>query len=413
MSLRPFSLLIKPASADCNLRCEYCFYLCKSDMYPSGSPHRMNDEVLEKMISSFLATPQPQHAFGWQGGEPTLMGLEFFRRVTSFQEKYGKGKSVSNGLQTNTTLIDDDFAAHLAKYSFLCGVSVDGPPDIHNRYRKFGDGRGAHQAVMKGLESLRCNRVEYNVLTLVSQSNVKKPAEIYKYLCDMGVMFHQYIECVEFDGNGKLSPYAVNGAEWGEFLCGIFDEWVKGDQRKVSVRLFDSIIAMMVNGLANVCSMSDTCRQYLVVEYNGDIYPCDFFVEHGLKLGNVMENSWDEMLDSKVYDDFAKRKSQWNRLCDQCEYLKYCSGCCPKNRLTRGSDPNQLSALCEGWKMFYHHSLKEFRRLANEIVADQQEQAKMQRQARMSGYPAGNISRNDPCPCGSMRKYKKCCGARV
>ena len=410
MSTQPFSLLIKPTSADCNLRCEYCFYLGKKDLYPDAVRHRMSDEVLERMISTFLATNQPQHSFGWQGGEPTLMGLDFFKNVISLQKQYGSGKNVSNGLQTNTTLIDDDFAKHLAEFYYLCGVSIDGPAEIHDHYRKYIDGRGAHSSVMEGLKKLKSNKVEYNVLTLVSQSNVKKPAEIYRYLCDMGVNFHQYIECVEFDSDGALMPFAINGEEWGDFLCGIFDEWVKGDQRKVSVRLFDSILMMMVEGVPNVCAMGTNCRQYLVVEHNGDIYPCDFFVNSKMKLGNIMHNSWEEMLNSPIYEEFGSRKSNWNSECAKCEYLKYCAGCCPKNRPGKSDDPTQMSALCDGWKQFYHHSLKEFRALANGVIAERNQHDQQSRNQSGQPRPSGNIGRNSPCPCGSMRKYKHCCG---
>ncbi|NQT94371.1 MAG: anaerobic sulfatase maturase [Lentisphaerae bacterium] len=369
--MTPFSLLVKPVSADCNLRCEYCFYLEKCALYPDTQRHRMSDEVLKRIISTFLATPQPQHSIGWQGGEPTLMGVKFFRKVTAFQEKYGaRGVSVSNGLQTNATLIDDEFAARLAKYNFLVGVSIDGPEDVHNRYRKYTDGSGAHAAVLKGLEALRRNRVEYNVLTLVSQANVKKPVEVYRYLCGMGVMFHQYIECVEFDSQGHLRPFAVGGEEWGDFLCAVYDEWIKQDTRRVSIRLFDSILTMMVENVANCCTMSRDCRQYFLVEYNGDVYPCDFYVESELKLGNVRENSWKDFLSSPVYEEFGRRKSRWSEACADCEYLKYCAGCCPKNRPARGGDPSHLSVLCEGWKKFYAHTLSGFRELADAILLE-------------------------------------------
>lgn len=368
----------------------------------------MPDKVLEKMISTFMATGQEQYAFGWQGGEPTLMGVDFFKKVTALQEKYGTGGAqVSNGLQTNTTLIDDAFAEHLAKYNFLVGVSIDGPPEIHNRYRKYGDGRGAHADVMKGLELLKKHGVEYNVLTLVSQSNVREPALVYNYLKNMGVFFHQYIECVEFDKCGNLMPFAVNGKEWGAFLCGIYDEWIKEDTRKVSVRLFDSIVSMMVDGIANVCAMSNDCRQYLVVEFNGDVYPCDFFVQPDMKLGNIMQNSWEEMLDSRAYREFGERKARWNKECEKCEYLRYCAGCCPKNRPMKGVVPERLSVLCEGWKQFYHHALKGLRNLANDIESERREAERLARRGK--GAPASS-GRNDPCPCGSRKKYKHCCG---
>ena len=189
---RPFSLLIKPASADCNQRCAYCFYLDRASLYPDASRHRMTDDVLERLISSYLATDQPTYVFGWQGGEPALMGLDFFRRVTALQSKYGRnGSVVANGLQTNATLLEDEFCAHLGKFNFLVGVSLDGPADVHDRYRKYGDGRGTHADVLRGLETLRRHEVEFNILTLVSAANVKRGAEIYRYLRDLGVAYHQ------------------------------------------------------------------------------------------------------------------------------------------------------------------------------------------------------------------------------
>jgi uncharacterized protein len=413
--MRPFSLLVKPASADCNLRCAYCFYLDRCALYPGQKQHRMSDAVLERMIAGFMATDQAQYSFGWQGGEPTLMGLDFFKRVTELQQRSGRtGTRVANGLQTNTTLIDHDWAQHLRRYNVLVGVSIDGPPDVHNRYRRYADGRGSHAAVMRGLAALQQNRVEYNVLTLVSQANVRRPAEIYHYLRDeLGVLFHQYIECVEFDPEGALMPFAVNGSEWGDFLCAIFDEWQAcDDTRRVSVRLFDSILTMLVEGHANVCAMGTDCRQYLVVEHNGDVYPCDFFVEPGLKLGNIMESDWETLLDSPLYAEFGARKRQWHEQCQACKYLHLCAGCCPKNRLGRGRDPGRLSVLCEGWVQFYDHTYDRFLELAQNIRAEREQAARLDR-LRRANVDLSHVGRNDPCPCGSGRKFKKCCGAAV
>ena len=411
--MRPFSLLVKPASADCNLRCSYCFYLCKSSVYPDTRRHRMSEEVLEQMISTYMATDQAQYSIGWQGGEPTLMGLEFYERVTELQERYGRrGAQVSNGLQTNTTLIDDAFAQHLAKYNFLVGVSVDGPPEVHDKYRVYVDGRGAHAAVMKGLEALKRNHVEHNILTLVSQSNVRMPRDIYHYLRDeLGVLFHQYIECVEFDPSGQLMPFSVCGQEWGEFMCGIFDEWLAcDDTRRVSVRLFDSILTMLVDGYPNVCAMGRDCRQYLVVEHNGDVYPCDFFVDPELKLGNIMQDSWEELLASPLYAEFGARKRQWNPKCEACEFLQVCGGCCPKNRPTRGRDSTQLSALCDGWLQFYRHTWPTFQELAESVRADRREAEEEAKRRHIASLYRGRVGRNDPCPCGSGKKFKQCCG---
>lgn len=411
--MKPFSLLIKPTSADCNLRCQYCFYLGRQQLYPQTRTHRMSDNVLDGMIASFMRTDQPQYSFGWQGGEPTLMGLDFFKRVIELQQKHGRaGAAVANGLQTNGILIDDAFARHLAQYNFLVGISVDGPADIHDRYRRFADGRGSHARVMQALDTLKRRHVEYNVLTLVNDINVKRPRDIYHYLCDQGILFHQYIECVEFDVSGRLQPFAVTGKQWGDFLCAIFDEWFKHDTRRVSIRLFDSILSMMVDGIANVCAMGTDCRQYFVVEHNGDVYPCDFFVRPELKLGNILTGSWSEFQDSEVYRKFGQRKRQWNAQCAECEFLRYCAGDCPKNRPSKGADPTQLSVLCPGWLQFYRHTIDRFRQLAKQIQRERQAEAVRPSTAPPAFAPRRKkVGRNDPCPCGSGKKYKHCCGA--
>ena len=409
--VRPFSLLVKPASADCNLRCEYCFYLDRCELYPDSKVHRMSDEVLEAMVRTYMATDQPQHSFGWQGGEPTLMGLEFFQKAIGFQRAYGAaGAVVSNGLQTNTTLIDDSFARHLAKFNYLVGVSIDGPPEIHNHYRHYAGGKDSHAAVMKGLAALKRNRVEYNILTLVSRSNVHRAADVYKYLRSMDCLYQQYIPCVEFDSGEKLLPFAISGEEWGDFLCEIFDQWYPEDTRTVSVRMFDSILTKMVDDVYNVCHMGRDCRQYFVVEHNGDVYPCDFFVKEPLKLGNVLEDSWADLQECAKYRHFGEMKPQWHEDCDNCEYLDFCSGDCLKHRLEQpGGDPRTLSSLCAGWKKFYPHTLKAFRKLADRV---RRERAEAHTRAHAEASPAagGPVGRNDPCPCGSGRKYKKCCG---
>ncbi len=406
--MKPFSLLIKPASADCNLNCSYCFYLEKKSLYPEQKIHRMPDEVLEKMISSYMLTEQPQYSFGWQGGEPTLMGLDFFRKVTDLQQKYGrKGAIVANGLQTNATIIDDEMAAHFAKYNFLLGVSLDGPPEIHDFYRKNIAGSGSHADVMKAIETLKKHKVEFNILTLVSQSNVAKAEEVYNYLADNGFLFHQYIPCVEFDADGKPLPWTITGEEWGDFLCSIFDRWFAGDTRRISVRLFDSILMYLVEGQRNVCVMSKNCCQYLVVEHNGDVYPCDFFVRPELKLGNINDSAWEQFQCSETYKNFGALKSKWAGACDNCEFLEICSADCLKNRLPQSqNNPRTLSWHCKGWKIFYSHSLRKFKKLAEQIKRERVvESQRVQGNTSLST----SVERNAPCPCGSGRKYKKCC----
>jgi len=352
----------------------------------------MSDEVLEKLVSSYMSTGQRQYQFGWQGGEPTLLGREFFQKAVGFQQEYGRaGSIVANGIQTNGVLIDKAMAKLFAGYNFLAGVSLDGPPAIHNRFRKYPDGRPTHSQVVRGMETLRESRVEFNSLTLVNSENVKRPGGVYRYLRDSGIMHHQYIPCVEFDEKGELRPYAITGRQWGMFLCGIFDEWFKTDTRTVSVRLFDSILNLMVRGVRTVCHMEDNCCQYFVVEYNGDVYPCDFFVDEDKKLGSIMENSWEELLASAKYADFGEQKSRWNRKCAGCGYLDYCMGDCLKHRFVMDKNPENLSWLCSGWEMFFSHSLPRFREIAALLLKH-----------------ARNPGRNDPCPCGSGKKYKHC-----
>ncbi|WP_455383438.1 anaerobic sulfatase maturase [Salinispira pacifica] len=402
--MRPFSLLVKPASADCNLECTYCFYLDRKELYPEHHRHQMSSQVLEQMIRSYIATDQPQYTFGWQGGEPTLMGRAFFRKVTELQERYGRrGATVTNGLQTNGTLLSDDLARHLAAYNFLVGISIDGPAELHNRYRlKVGGHRGTHADVIRGLELLRKHGAEFNVLTLVSTANVDHPREVYRYLRDeLGVYYHQYIPCVEFDANGNLLPFSISGEQWGRFMNGIFDEWSGGDTRMVSVRHFDAVMSMLIEDRATMCTLGRDCRQYFVVEFNGDVYPCDFFVNRENLLGNVMRDNWYDMWRSPGYREFGAQKRRWNSECNGCPYLKFCAGDCIKHRVVpagtasaggvavevagavvepqRGLEPARmsipaaqpeaatLSRLCDGWKAFYGHTLGEFRQLAETV----------------------------------------------
>ena len=368
--MRPFSLLVKPASADCNLDCEYCFYKDKSELYPGTPHHRMPPETLEAMMKNFFSAPQREFGFGWQGGEPTLMGLDFFKHVVELQKAYAPaGSVISNGLQTNGTLIDDEFAAWLAENEFLVGISIDGPPAVHDRYRTNHVGRGTHHQVVEGLNALKRHGVEYNVLALVTEANVCKPAELYHYLKSLGSSHHQYIPCVEYGESGELMPYAVSGEQWGRFLAGVFDEWAPADAESVSIRFFDSVLQKVLSGDATMCSMGKDCRHYFVVEHNGDVFPCDFFVEPERRLGNVRHDRFTDIWRSPAYREFGRMKKHWNEACDDCEFLSYCAGDCPRMRFQDDEDPRALSALCPGWKHFYRHAMPRFEELAGEFRA--------------------------------------------
>ncbi|MCG8335987.1 MAG: anaerobic sulfatase maturase [Proteobacteria bacterium] len=402
---RPFSLLIKPVSADCNLNCQYCFYLEKQRIYPQSRRHRMSEQVLERLVQSYMSTSQPLYSFTWQGGEPTLAGTPFFERVISLQQKYGgDGAVVGNGLQTNATLIDEEMARLFAQYNFLVGCSLDGPPALHDRFRKTIDNKSTHARVIQGIELLEKHHVECNILILVSKANVNAAKQVYQYLVNRGHNYHQYIPCVEINQKGEPEPYAINGEEWGKFLSELFHAWYPQDVRKVSVRLFDAIVEKKVTGRSTMCTMDENCCQYFVVEYNGDVYPCDFYVDHSNKLGNVLTDSWRDLGKKAGYRQFGLEKKNVHGECTGCEFISLCQGDCPKHRAAN------LSVLCEGWKKFYHQTNSVFEELAGKFNPTPSEAVKNSVQEISRKHQ--RLGRNDPCLCGSGLKYKKCCAKK-
>jgi uncharacterized protein len=355
-----FSLLIKPSAADCNLRCPYCFYIGRQ---ARTAPHpRMPDDVLERMVSSYLRTPQAtSYTFSWQGGEPALLGLDFFKKAVALQMRYGaSGAIVCNGFQTNGTLITDELAAFAAEYKFLFGISLDGPAQAHDHYRRTVDGKPTHALVLRGIDRLRKQGVELNILALVSDRTVGQPREIYGYFKNQGFLHQQYVPCVEWGANGQPRPYSITGQQWGAFLCGIFDRWIAEDVGRVSIRLFDSILEYLVNGRRNACTMGTDCRQYFVVEYDGSVYPCDFFVREELKLGNIKTGSWRDFLASPIYREFGLAKAGWGDECRACSWLPFCHGDCQKFR-----PAGSKSVLCDGWKAFFAHALPRLQGIAD------------------------------------------------
>jgi uncharacterized protein len=372
----------------------------------------MSEAVLERMIRSYMATDQPTYCFAWQGGEPTLMGLDFFCKVTELQQRCGAaGSVVSNGLQTNATLIDDELARHIGRYHFLVGCSLDGPPAIHDHYRRGIRGGPSHEDVLRGIRVLQRHHVEFNILVLVSQSNVHRAPEVYRYLTEQGFLHQQYVPCVEFEPDGTLKPFAIDGEQWGEFMCELFDLWYRNDAFHVSIRNFDEMLLKLVDGVSNVCTMGRNCCKYFVVEYNGDIYPCDFFVQSELRLGNVHDTSWGDALASQTYCDFGAQKCQWNDACDECDCLDLCNGDCLKFRTYGRASSRNLSRLCAGWQRFVRHTREHLEKLGQEVRRRRiEEQRLMRRSQTAASSQRGLVRRNGPCPCGSGRKFKKCCG---
>ncbi len=412
---RPFSLLIKPAGADCNIRCDYCFYYDRGSLYPGVRRHRMSDETLDRLVASYMETEQPTHSFGWQGGEPTLMGVDFFRRAVELQQAYGRpGARVANGVQTNGMLITDELAQLFHDYRFLLGVSLDGPEEVHDTYRKGVTGGGTYARVREGIHTLLKHQVDVNILVLVSQANVHRGAEVYEFLRDEGFRYHQYIPCVEFGPDGRKAPFAITGEEWGRFLNEVYDAWYPRDTRRVSIRHFDSVLEYLVKGTYNVCSMSGRCNGYFVVEHTGDVYPCDFAVSEETLLGNIHHTDWGSLQRSPAYRRFAARKAQWSTTCAECPYLHLCSGDCTKHRRVPDmsgafaqpeapgesrdeADPG-ISLLCRGWQEFYEHTLPGFTALAEQVRVSQ----------HLS--PVRRPAPDELCHCGSEKLYRNCHG---
>ena len=412
--LKPFSLLVKPVGSRCNLDCSYCFYLGTDEALEGDRPAVMQQEVLTRMLEDYLGLGFPTSIFTWQGGEPTLAGLDFYRRVVEGQMNLGQGgQAVANALQTNGILIDDEWAEFLAEYRFLLGVSLDGPPEVHDHFRRDRRGRPTFDAVMQAIGILRDHRVEFNILCMITSLSEQRGKEIYRFLVSNGFMHLQFIPCVEYDqATGRPWPQNVSPAGYGRFMCDIFDEWYyTGDVDRVSVRTFDGVVGRLAGiGGLSICNMGEICDHYLVVEKDGGVYPCDFFVENKYCLGNLMEKSLAGLYLSDRERSFSQLKKNYPESCLPCPYLAICYGGCTKDRLTTGGGKfGRETYLCEGLKMFFDHTREAFTRLAREVRQRHAPAAQPDQEAVQHTWDERPVSRNDPCPCGSGKKYKHCC----
>ncbi len=356
------SLLIKPASAVCNLDCEYCFYLDRdADPYKALPARRMTDDTLERLVDTYLFYSYPNSVFAFQGGEPTLAGLKFFEKLVELQKQYGRGgQSVSNALQTNAVLLDKNWCDLFRAYNWLLGVSLDGPEDVNDRYRFNKQGRGTWKRVMESVELLQENNVEFNVLCVLSQANVSRPKELYRFYRSLGIDNLQFIPLAEFDGAGNPLPFTISAEQYGRFLCDLFDQWWP-DRRKVRIRFFDNIAEALAGQKPGSCTMHETCDSYVVVEYNGDVYPCDFFVEGSWKLGNIVLDSWSEIARRTRRYSFASKKTLAHPECQVCEYQSICHGGCPKLRHGPHHRFEDLDYFCQAYKMIYARSIDPLR----------------------------------------------------
>jgi len=348
------SLLIKPASAVCNLDCEYCFYLDRdADPYSALPGRRMTLETLERLVDTYLFYSFPNSIFAFQGGEPTLAGLPFFEKLVEFQQQHGRGgQSVANAMQTNAVLIDKSWCDFFRSYSWLLGVSLDGPEEINDLYRFNKERRGTWKRVIQSVELMQTNKVEFNILCVLSAANVDRPKELYKFYRKLGIDNLQFIPLAEFDGQGNRLPYTITAEQYGRFLCEVFELWWP-ERRKVRIRFFDNLAEAVAGQKPGTCTMHETCDSYVVIEYNGDVYPCDFFVESGWKLGNVNLDSWGEIARRTRRYSFASKKTLAHPECQVCEFQAICHGGCPKFRHGPNGRFEELDYFCAAYKMIF------------------------------------------------------------
>ncbi len=419
-----FHVLAKPTGAQCNLDCAYCYFLKKEQLYPDGR-FRMSDEVMENYIRQYIEGQKGPHvAISWQGGEPTLMGIDFFRRSIEIEKKYARpGMSIERAFQTNGILLDEEWCRFFRENNFLVGLSLDGPRRSHDTYRKDRGGHGTFDQVMEAAALMQRERVEFNILCTVNTANSQQPLEVYRFFRDfLGAQYIQFIPVVERDnetGNQEgeqITARSVRPEQWGRFLSEIFDEWVHRDVGKIFIQFFDAVLASYLSGYSSLCTLRPTCGEAVALEHNGDLYSCDHFVEPRYLLGNISTVPIAELVFSEKQLTFGQAKSDsLPQYCRECKFLFSCYGECPKNRLqiTPEGEPG-LNWLCGGLKKFFAHADRPMQIMAELLrrgeTADRIMGIMAQEEGgRRSIFPG--IGRNEPCPCGSGKKYKKCHGS--
>jgi uncharacterized protein len=421
---KAFHIMAKPTGSACNLNCAYCFFLKKENLYP-GSDFRMSEEVHEAYIRQlFEAHEVPQVTVAWQGGEPTIMGLEFYRHSIELQRKYAKpGTRVENTFQTNGILLDDEWCRFFHENNFLIGLSIDGAKELHDFYRKDKGGHGTFDGVMKAVRLLQHHKVEFNILCTVNAQNADHPLDVYRFFRDtLAAQYIQFIPIVERDNESgyqegnRVTDRSVRPDQWGQFLITIFDEWVKRDVGRTFVLNFDGALAGWLGRAGTVCIFGPTCGEGMALEHNGDLYSCDHFVEPNHFLGNILKTPMSELVAGAKQRKFGQDK--WDTLsqyCHKCDFLSVCNGECPKNRFIETPDGEPgLNYLCAGYKAFFRHSdpamkvmaeLLQRGRLAEEVMAVMGTEREAHGERTLV-----NQGRNELCSCGSGLKFKKCHG---
>jgi len=422
-SLTAFHVMAKPTGARCNLACDYCFFLKKDRLYPE-SGFRMSDETMEAYLRQTIEGHSvPEVTIAWQGGEPTLMGLDFFKRAVAVEKKYARpGQRIENSFQTNGILIDEEWCRFFHDNNFLIGLSLDGPRELHDAYRHDKGGQPVFDKVERAARLMQKHGVEFNILCTVNAANSRRPLEVYRYFRDgLGARYLQFIPIVERDNETgdqegtRLTDRTVDPAQYGRFLVEIFDEWVRRDVGTMFVQFFDGVLASYVRGYSSLCVLTPTCGEGVALEHTGDLYSCDHFVEPRHLLGNIHRTPLPELVASEAQRSFGRAKSETlPKCCRECPHLFTCHGECPKNRvLTTPDGEPGLNWLCAGLKAFFAHVDRPMRIMAELLRRGQYADGIIKILAQEEGRAVPKeekIGRNDPCPCGGGRKYKDCHG---
>ncbi len=369
--MQPFTLLIKPSGSDCNVDCKYCFYKHRAPEIGQGR-QRMNDEVLEKLVKDYMQLRFSLAGFAWQGGEPTLMGLDFYKKTVELQKKYGSpGQEVGNSLQTNAILLNDEWCRFLHDSKFLVGISIDGPKELHDYYRLDHSGSGTFDKVTRAIQTCKKYKVEFNTLTLLNKKNAEHPDELFDFFIENGIKFLQFIPCVETDpATGKIADFSITPQQYGEFQCRIFDRWYDHGPQNLSIRDFDSILSYCVHGKHTICTFDKQCSQYIVIEHTGDVFTCDFFVEPKWRLGNIFETPIEKLAAGSKKRSFGRAKQNLCDKCLLCRHLAICRGGCMKDRVPFDRDSfSRESYFCESYKRFFDYAMPRFMQIAAAINA--------------------------------------------
>jgi uncharacterized protein len=429
-----FNIMAKPIGPVCNLDCQYCYYLEKEKLYDSSKRRKLEGVTLEKFIREYIESQDvPVVSFVWQGGEPALLGVDYFREVVDIQNRYAGDKKIENNFQTNGTLLTDDFCRFFKEHNFLVGISIDGPRDLHDNYRTDKNKKPVWHKVMAGIEKLKAHQVEFNTLTAVNDKNVEHPLSVYRFLKQIGSRFMQFLPVVErqalnktepglslvhqqYDGQAAVTNWSVKPKAFGNFLTSIFDEWVRNDVGKYYVQLFDVTLANWAGATPGLCVFSDSCGTAAVMEHNGDVYCCDHYVYDDHFLGNIHEMPLQSIMALPRQAIFGQeKKAGLTAHCKSCSFRFACHGDCPKHRfaISLGGEPGH-SYLCEAYKTFFAHAKPYMDFMLKELKAKRPPANVMQwiRNKELASQPRpAKTGRNAPCPCGSGKKFKHCHGS--